>query len=472
MTFGDGFYAAENDGQRDFRWMRRHAVITIPQPPAEKWLRLACANPHGAPVTVSLVGTREKQYILEPGWTSFSLCLDDVQPGAGGTVRLSCAQALQVPGDARELSLMVSEIAWARPEGGVLLLDGFYAEESDNLRSFRWMRGKARLAVTGGAPGEWLLFYIKSPSAWAEPLTLRDQKADARFPIHVLPGEWKVVGWPIEEIGGEGVFELETPYTLENQNMEDTRPLSFMISGAHVGVPTEYERNSALMHREVFKEDIPQSIGTLLACDTSSECNLRCVMCVLDKKLRERSKEKGCGKVNRYINKLIKISSKVQPYLTGEPFFRNDVWDIIDIADLINHERTLEVEISTNAILLDKPMADRLLRSSTSSVLITVNAATEQTYGKICGGNFKRLKNNISYLCKNKNKRLHISLSYVLMRENMEELPDFIKLAEELNVDSVQIWPLNNIATGVKRKIMRDGQNFIYEQQQPKYYLK
>lgn len=473
ITFGDGFYAAENDGQRDFRWMRRHAVITVPQPPTGKWLRLACANPHGAPVTVSLAGTREKQYSLEPGWTSFTLCLDDVQPGADGTVRLSCAQALQVPGDARELALMVGEIAWARPEGGVLLLDGFYAEESDNLRSFRWMHNKARLAVTGGRPGQWLLFYIKSPSAWAEPLTLRDQKTDARFPpIHVLPGEWKVVGWPIEEIGGEGVFELETPYTLENQNVEDRRPLSFMLSGAHVGIPTEYEKNSAILHHEVFKRVKTKSIGTFFSCDTCSTCNLKCVFCALDNKLRDKNNEKGINKIRTDAYEIIKKCSKVQPYITGEPFCGKDIWDIVEKVHDEQKFRTVELEISTNGLLINEEKLQKILRSGITSLLISVNAATEKTYSRLVGGDFNTLLHNIKNICdkKNDNPALRISLSYVLMRENIDEVLQFVELSKSLGADSIQIWPLNRIVKNISDKVTKNDFTFFYEQQLPEYY--
>jgi MoaA/NifB/PqqE/SkfB family radical SAM enzyme len=228
------------------------------------------------------------------------------------------------------------------------------------------------------------------------------------------------------------------------------------------------------MHREVFTTTRPQSLGTLLACDTSAECNLRCLPCVLDKRLRNeyRNPAKGLEKVGELTAGLVPFASKIQPYLTGEPFFREDVWQVLEQANDIAEERVLEVEVSTNALMLKGRLLDRVLRSCITSLLVTVNAGTEKTYKRICGGNFSLLKENLISLRESplRKKRLTVSLSFVLMRENMEELPDFVRLAKEVGADAMQIWSLNNVAGGMAEKIGVGGFVFLYRQQMPKYY--
>ena len=65
---------------------------------------------------------------------------------------------------------------------------------------------------------------------------------------------------------------------------------------------------------------------------------------------------------------------------------------------------------------------------------------------------------------------LRISFSYVLMRENLEELPEFIRLAHSLGADSVQVWPLNANSMGIERRQMTQDFLFCYKQQNVAWY--
>jgi MoaA/NifB/PqqE/SkfB family radical SAM enzyme len=194
----------------------------------------------------------------------------------------------------------------------------------------------------------------------------------------------------------------------------------------------------------------------------------------LDKTLREQYENpaKGLEKAGGVTARLMPFASKVQPYLTGEPFFREDVWSVIDQADEIRKNRLIEVEVSTNALLLKGKLLERVLRSSITSLLVTVNAGTEKTYARLCGGSFSVLKRNLIALRESPlmRKSLQVSLSYVLMRENMEELPAFVRLAKTVGANAIQIWSMNNVAVGMDDRITRDGFEFRYKQQMSKYY--
>jgi MoaA/NifB/PqqE/SkfB family radical SAM enzyme len=357
----------------------------------------------------------------------------------------------------------------------VKIIKGFYQEEWDNINKFRWMRKKALIYVSKFNKDDWLLFKIKSPSESVEVLRIY-AGTNAKFviEIHIIPGEWKVAGIPINMLKKCKYIQLVADYKL--QNIQDRRELSFMLSEIHVGKPSVFEENSALMHIEVFNSITPKSYGTLLACDTSSKCNLRCLHCVLDKELRKNhpNPAKGLEKIKELTFSLIPYATKIQPYLTGEPFVRKDIWDIIDRVNEDNDKRNIEIEVSTNGLLLKGALAERILMSPITSLLVTVNAGKPETYKRLMGASLETLSENIKNIMRSPLRKpsLIVSLSFVIMRENIEELPEFIKLAYKVGVKDVQIWSLNNVAEDINDKERADGFVFNYKQQMPKYYPK
>lgn len=95
-------------------------------------------------------------------------------------------------------------------------------------------------------------------------------------------------------------------------------------------------------------------------------------------------------------------------------------------------------------MLLPQELNERLISAGLTRIIISLDAATPQTYQAIRrNSNFEKIKNNIRHLSKLK-KQLgvpypEIMLSMVLMKKNLNELPDFIVLASELEVKDVPI---------------------------------
>lgn len=465
----EGFYAKENDGIRDFHWMSTAGILKLPS--STGFVTLFLANPQSKTVLLH-AGEGKKEYQLVPGWQNLFLDLNEIALD-GKALKLCCAEQLHVVGDSRELALMVGYAVHAEEQKKIAVLEkGFYSEESDGIARFCWMSKQAQIRYFHADENDWLIMYIKSPSEWAEKIDFARDDGEPIASAHVLPGEWKAIGISLKNCPKEGKIFIRTEYSLQAEG--DTRQLSFMIASPKVGIPTVYERNSALMHQEVFHTIKPQSHGTLLACDTSAECNLRCLMCVLDKELRQQFAEpaKGLEKTRELTLALLETTSKAQPYLTGEPFFRNDVWDVVDRTTAISAERIIETEVSTNGLLIKDACLERLLESNITSLLVTVNAGTAKTYRRICGGNFELLLSNLKELCQHPRRKqsLTISLSFVIMRENVEELSRFIEVAHEVGADLVQLWSMNSMAIGMPDRTRSDGFHFNYRQQMPKYY--
>ena len=86
------------------------------------------------------------------------------------------------------------------------------------------------------------------------------------------------------------------------------------------------------------------------------------------------------------------------------------------------------LSMTTNGLLLDDEMGDRLLNSRLDALSISIDAAEEETYKKVRGGDFHRLIKNVErFLNKLEGKkvRMHISLSLILQESAKDEEKKF-----------------------------------------------
>ena len=103
----------------------------------------------------------------------------------------------------------------------------------------------------------------------------------------------------------------------------------------------------------------------------------------------------------------------------------------------------LKISLSTIGKSLRPEISDQLV-GRLSFLNVSLNAARKETHAKIVkAGRFDRVIDNIRYLTdlrKTKNTTLpRVHLSMVVMRENVEELPEFIDLAADLRADQAVV---------------------------------
>jgi MoaA/NifB/PqqE/SkfB family radical SAM enzyme len=104
-----------------------------------------------------------------------------------------------------------------------------------------------------------------------------------------------------------------------------------------------------------------------------------------------------------------------------------------------------EVGFSTNGVLLDRELAEKLVAAGLDWISFSVDAAEAETYNRIRqGADFDRVLANIRGLGELKRQLASqlpkMMLVFVMMtgeNENYQQLPDFIKLAQELGVEQV-----------------------------------
>jgi len=180
----------------------------------------------------------------------------------------------------------------------------------------------------------------------------------------------------------------------------------------------------------------PSSLNLMMA-DT---CNSQCIMCGHDYKARGTG-ERLTLQAMRTIYGHLNMAEVVDVIYGGggEPFLNPELADIAEFTREI--DPVIQHTVITNAIHGDAETYRRLLRSRVH-FLCSINAATPETFEAVSGtGHFHRALDHLRMLValrKEVSAPVDISISMVLMRRNIDELCDFIRMARREGADGVK----------------------------------
>jgi molybdenum cofactor biosynthesis enzyme MoaA len=174
--------------------------------------------------------------------------------------------------------------------------------------------------------------------------------------------------------------------------------------------------------------------------ETTSHCNLKCVMCPHGHDAMPDKSDLDTSRFSKTFD-FLASADRMQLFGTGEPLMSAAFWEILSSID---PETDTEVSINSNGTLLNTERIDRLLRSPLSWISISLDAARPETYRRIRGADFHLVVSRIHDLIRERNarrskRRLGVFINMTLMRENIEELPQFVDLAADLGADGVQV---------------------------------
>jgi len=170
----------------------------------------------------------------------------------------------------------------------------------------------------------------------------------------------------------------------------------------------------------------------------TTKCNLKCFIC-------SRTYSKFIGDDIEFenlkkLNNAIKYAKIIDLTGWGEVTIYPKFKQALEYIYSINSNKNL-IDVITNGTQLSKDIA-LLLNGHLHSLIISLNAATEETYNRdMKHGNFIKTVNNIKEFMNslNANERDKITLHFVAHTENFREIPRFIELANELKISSVTI---------------------------------
>ena len=171
--------------------------------------------------------------------------------------------------------------------------------------------------------------------------------------------------------------------------------------------------------------------------EPSAICQLSCPECPVG--IKEISRKNNFLSNENFaviFNGISKKTFWLNLYFQGEPLLDKDIAEKIKFAK----SRRMFVVLSTNALALDKPMAEQLCISGLSKIIISLDGADENTYLKYrSGGDFQKVLNAISFLRearKNKNYPL-IEVQMLIFSYNEKQKSNLRKMALNMGADKV-----------------------------------
>lgn len=169
--------------------------------------------------------------------------------------------------------------------------------------------------------------------------------------------------------------------------------------------------------------------------ESSTLCNLKCIMCPLTSGLK---RERGVLSFENFK----KIFDEINPpYLNltglGEPILNPDIFRIIRYARM----KGALVKLDTNATLLNEEKIKMLIESEPTFISVSIDGVTKKSYEAIRkGAQFEKVIENLKNLMKYRDlsgSKTEIHLFFVLQKNNIKDLVEFIRFADSLKVDAL-----------------------------------
>jgi len=213
-------------------------------------------------------------------------------------------------------------------------------------------------------------------------------------------------------------------------------------------------RNSIFPYFKIHKNKFLR-----LVLDLTDRCNLRCKMCFFNFPEKKKSMPDMSNKTfNLIASQIFPISSHLTLSCMAEPLLYKKFPEVL--SEVSKHE-FLYSEYVTNGMLLNSRIIEKSIEANISTVQISFDGAKPETLEKIrIGANFKKIIDNIQMFNKIKSdykvKHPFIRFNYVIMKDNVNEVVDVVKLAREIGVNEINfrhLVPLKGL--GVKLQSLK-----------------
>jgi radical SAM protein with 4Fe4S-binding SPASM domain len=184
--------------------------------------------------------------------------------------------------------------------------------------------------------------------------------------------------------------------------------------------------------------NLPQS----LYLEVTNRCNLKCRACILFRGSWEPPRDMTCAELIRITDQLPALK-KIALHGIGEPLLNKE------LPEMIRHlkNRNIHVLFNTNGILLEDKKQAELIAAGLDELRVSLDAASAQMYRVMRNSEkFDQLVDNLQSLVRRIRHLgvIHpkLSLWYLGTRENIAELPEFVRLAASIGVKEVYLQRL------------------------------
>lgn len=176
--------------------------------------------------------------------------------------------------------------------------------------------------------------------------------------------------------------------------------------------------------------------------EVTTKCNLACIMCARDK-YHGRGANLPNDVLELFFDQILPTTQDVIVSSFGEPLLYPRIEELFS---KIDPESGLELGFFTNFLLMDEPMARRIIESGVAYINASIDGASKETYEAIRkGGKWEDLLEKLrlfrSIRAEYNSKFPKMNLCVVGSTLNVSETAKFVDLAKEFGFDSVKYNP-------------------------------
>lgn len=220
--------------------------------------------------------------------------------------------------------------------------------------------------------------------------------------------------------------------------------------------PSPFIENQRINLQEIRERKIIlQSKPMLLKVIPTLSCNLRCSMCFQNHYTTLDTSSSFWEEVKKFLPYIYDIT-----FQGGEVTLDHGFVNFMSSESLKIHDQA-HLSLITNGTTLDDALLEKLSKVRIKDIVVSINAATRETYLRITKKDFfERVIYNIRRLiilsCNHPKGKFNVHTSFVVMRSNYTELPDFVRLAYDLGTELQLLHVIGN----------RNGENIFIRRDQ------
>jgi len=175
----------------------------------------------------------------------------------------------------------------------------------------------------------------------------------------------------------------------------------------------------------------------------NTRCNSKCRMC--DSWREVNPEEVPAKDWIRFLMYLKKYNANYNiNFSGGEPLLKQDFLEILEYC----HNENIPAGFTTNGLLLNKRIVDKLLRLNLFNINISLDSMNEEVHDGIRGvkGMLNVVKNNVSYLAEERiriKNRTPIIIKPMVCNENLNDLENIVVYAKDKKFTGVNFQPIN-----------------------------
>ncbi len=193
------------------------------------------------------------------------------------------------------------------------------------------------------------------------------------------------------------------------------------------------------------RSEVPRFVGW----EITRRCNLSCPHCYTAAS-RAPSRELSADECRRVVDSLVAMRTEVIGWTGGEPLLRDDLEEISAYA----RDRGIRSGVTTNGLLLDERRVGSLRDAGVETIQISLDGSSPERNRRMRGATLAQFGRILDGARISRRAGMRLHLAMVLGAKNLDDAPDYLRLARDEGVDSVRFCGFVPVGRGRRTKVV------------------